>query len=469
MEAVSIKATSNILEINTNDALTITNLEGKEETYKVTGITHYYHDKSEQGSKILKKEPALYSMYSNELHLIPNTMPYAMKVKEPPKAQGITTGVVIGNSDDIESERNTIVVDEYGRVRVQFASSVIQGRYDEETFNNDNKYTHSCFLRYASPVSSNHSGFIAVPRVGDEVIISFIDGEPDRPVITGCLYNRENPALIQDEIISNKHKTSLTSKTVGKGEQGRNELTMSNLPGKEQIYLKAEKDYEELVQHDYSQTILNNKTSSVKGSHTENILQAHIQNIAGLKDVNVGGEYLTVVALSKDTAVGLSNTLNVGAENTLRVAGDNKELINGDFELKIGKNKNEQVTGNIILNSEGYKHEQIEQGIHIGSNDDIKLTCLEEISLHSNSMSLISDSSLSISSKDHITINGVSHDCSISETYKIFSPEYNIQANKSMVFEVGGALFSIEKDKVIIKLDKVEFEFSDSGLKINNY
>ena len=169
-----------------------------------------------------------------------------------------------------------------------------QGRYDEETFNNDNKYTHSCFLRYASPISSNHSGFIAVPRVGDEVIISFIDGEPDRPVITGCLYNRENPALIQNEIISNKHKTSLTSKTVGKGEQGRNELTMSNLPGKEQIYLKAEKDYEELVQHDYSQTILNNKTSSVTGSHTENILQAHIQNIAGLKDVNVGGEYLTV-------------------------------------------------------------------------------------------------------------------------------------------------------------------------------
>ena len=55
--------------------------------------------------------------------------------------------------------------------------------------------------------------------------------------------------------------TLLTSKTVGKGEQGRNELTMSNLPGKEQIYLKAEKDYDELVQHDYSQTILNNKTS----------------------------------------------------------------------------------------------------------------------------------------------------------------------------------------------------------------
>ena len=82
-----------------------------------------------------------------------------------------------------------------------------QGRYDEETFNNDNKYTHSCYLRYASPVSR------------------------------------------------------LTSKTVGKDEQGRNELTMSNMPGREQVYLKAEKDYDELVQHDYNQTILNNKTS----------------------------------------------------------------------------------------------------------------------------------------------------------------------------------------------------------------
>ena len=85
--------------------------------------------------------------------------------------------------------------------------------YYEETFNNDNKYTHSCFLRYASPVSSNHSGFIAVPRVGDEVVISFIDGDPDKPIITGSLYNQENPSLIQSEIVTNKHKTSLTSKT----------------------------------------------------------------------------------------------------------------------------------------------------------------------------------------------------------------------------------------------------------------
>lgn len=236
VEAVKIKAKSNILDLNTNDVITITNIEGRELTYKITGIIHYYHDKSEQGGRVLESEPSLYSMYSNELSLIPNSMPYAMKVIDKPRAIGITTGVVIGNSEDIESERNSIVVDSYGRVRVQFASSVIQGRYDEEVFSGKYLFTHSCYLRYSSPIASNHSGFISVPRVGDEVVVSFIDGDADKPIIIGSLYNQESPSLIQNEIIGNKHKTSLSSRTVGVNESGRNELTMSNLPNREDIF-----------------------------------------------------------------------------------------------------------------------------------------------------------------------------------------------------------------------------------------
>ena len=460
VEAVKIKATSNILDINTNDALTITNIEGKDETYKVIGIEHYYQDKSEQGGRILEREPALYSMYSNSLHLIPNTMPYAMPVIDKPRALGITTGVVIGNSEDIESERNTIVVDEYGRVRVQFASSVVQGRYDEETFNNDNKYTHSCFLRYASPISSNHSGFIAVPRVGDEVIISFIDGDPDKPIITGSLYNQENPSLIQSDIKSNKHKTSLTSKTVGKGEQGRNELTMSNLPGKEQIYLKAEKDYDELVQHDYSQTILNNKTSSVTGNHTENILQAHIQNIAGLKDVNVGGEYLTVVALSKDTAVGLSNTLNVGASNKVRVAENSSESVGGNKQIEIGGELKETIQKDKTLNIYGESKTVIKGSLVEQINKDVTFTTEGEYSLTVNknlstivkeTVSLISEKSSSIESE------------SVSVTSK---SDVAVNAENSTTITVGNTLVDISPSSITMKAGGVEVLIDSKGLVV---
>ena len=382
VERTKIKAKSNILSLNVNDVLTVAGAD-EENTYRITGIVHYYHDKSEQGGRLLEQEPSLYSMYSNELYLIPNAMPYTMKYIDKPHVFGVTLGVVIGKSEDIDSERNTIVIDEYGRVRVRLSSMAVQGMYDDSPVNND-KYTHSCYLRYASPAASNNSGFIAVPRVGDEVIISYIDGDINRPVITGSLYNMSSPSLIQSDILSSKHKTSLSSKTVGSGEQGRNELTMSNLPGSEQIYLKAEKDYEELVQNNYDQTILNNKTSKVTGTHTENILQAHIQNIAGLKDVNVGGEYLTVVALSKDTAVGLSNTLNVGASNKVNVAIDSSENVGKNKEVIIGGNLEESITLDKTVNIDGESKTVIKGSLVEQVNKDTTLTTEGEYSLTVN-------------------------------------------------------------------------------------
>ena len=460
VEAVKIKAASNILDINTNDALTITNIEGKDETYKVIGIEHYYQDKSEQGGRILEREPALYSMYSNSLHLIPNTMPYAMPVIDKPRALGITTGVVIGNSEDIESERNTIVVDEYGRVRVQFASSVVQGRYDEEVFSGKYSYTHSCYLRYASPVSSNHSGFIAVPRVGDEVVISFIDGDPDKPIITGSLYNQENPSLIQSDIKSNKHKTSLTSKTVGKDEQGRNELTMSNMPGREQVYLKAEKDYEELVQHDYNQTILNNKTSSVTGTHNENILQAHIQNIAGLKDVNVGGEYLTVVALSKDTAVGLSNTLNVGASNKVRVAENSSESVGGNKQIEIGGELKETIQKDKTLNIDGESKTIIKGSLVEQVNKDTTLITEGEYSLTVNkNLSTIVKETVSLISEKSSSIE--------SESVSVISKsDVAVNAENSTTITVGDTAVTLSTSNIIMKAGGVEVLIDSNGLVV---
>ena len=469
IESLNIKARSNILELNTNDVITITNIEGRESSYKIIGIVHYYHDKSEQGGRILEHEPSLYSMYSNELSLIPNTMPYAMKVIEKPRALGITTGVVTGNSEDINSERNSIVVDDYGRVRVQFASNVVQGRYDEEVFSGKYLFTHSCYLRYTSPAASSHSGFISVPRVGDEVVVSFIDGDPDRPIITGSLYNHETPSLIQNEILVNKHKTSLSSKTVGLNERGRNELTMSNLPNSEEIYLKAERDYKELVQNDYEQSILNNKTSKVSGIHNESILQSHIQNIAGLKDVNVGGEYLTVVALSKDTAVGLSNTLNVGAENTLRVAGDSKEFISGDKIVEIEGDIKESylsdciktVSRNVEETVQGSIDQTCKGGINISSKNHYDVTCEHDMDLYSKQ-------NVTITSDEHTSLVSDSMNMEINTSCDIAAQEFNINTHSSFIINIGDdASITSDGSSMTFKISEVELLLDSEGLTLN--
>lgn len=458
VERTKIKAKSNILSLNVNDVLTVAGAD-EENTYRITGIVHYYHDKSEQGGRLLEQEPSLYSMYSNELYLIPNTMPYTMKYIDKPHVFGVTLGVVIGKSEDIDSERNTIVIDEYGRVRVRLSSMAVQGMYDDSPVNND-KYTHSCYLRYASPAASNNSGFIAVPRVGDEVIISYIDGDINRPVITGSLYNMSSPSLIQSDILSSKHKTSLSSKTVGSGEQGINELTMSNLPGSEQIYLKAEKDYEELVQNNYDQTILNNKTSKVTGTHTESILQAHIQNIAGLKDVNVGGEYLTVVALSKDTAVGLSNTLNVGASNKVNVAIDSSENVGKNKEVIIGGNLEESITLDKTVNIDGESKTVIKGSLVEQVNKDTTLTTEGEYSLTVNkSITSTAKESINLSCEKEMIVENDS----FSMTTK---SDISLTADNSALITVGDAEVSIKSDKVIIKVGSVELSLSSSGVEV---
>ena len=288
-------------------------------------------------------------------------------------------------------------------------------------------------------------------------------------LITGSLYNQENPSLIQSDIKSNKHKTLLTSKTVGKGEQGRNELTMSNMPGREQVYLKAEKDYEELVQHDYNQTILNNKTSSVTGSHTENILQAHIQNIAGLKDVNVGGEYLTVVALSKDTAVGLSNTLNVGAENTLRVAGDNNEFINGDkivevegdTVINIYSDKKELIGGNVLHEIKGSYNLISDSGIVVFSDNNFNLTSDYDFEIYSNN-------NTTINSKGHLSLKSNTSDIQFDGQVDIISEDsILIHCSKSFSINVNNDMQAqVSSDGFSFKVNEVELSITSDGVKI---
>ncbi|EAH6010099.1 VgrG protein, partial [Campylobacter jejuni] len=155
------------------------------------------------------------------------------------------------------------------------------------------------------------------------MIISFLDDDIDKPYVSGSLYNGANPSLVN--LPFNDHQTSLSSKTIGVNEEGYNELTLSNIKDKEQIYLKAQKDYDELVQHNFTQRILNDKDSIVDGIYNERIKKVHTQTIDLAKNVNVGGEYLTNVGLSKDTIVGLSNTLNVGVDNKVRVAKNSHE------------------------------------------------------------------------------------------------------------------------------------------------
>ncbi|MWV71348.1 hypothetical protein DCO59_02995 [Helicobacter saguini] len=429
-----------------------------------------------------------------------------------------TQGIVIGElaskarnvqeeNEYIQQEANTIYTDKYNRIKVRLHSFIAQEIMDKkkldsnnitinnttthntniESNNNTNiesnttnntdisqadsidsiksniesknieSISYSPFIRVASPIASQNSGFISLPRVSDEVIISYFDNDIDKPYISGSLYNTLNPSLI-----NNNNQTSLSSKTIGNNEVGINELTLTNTKNNEQIYLHAQKDYKEIIESNFNQVIKQDKDSVVKGSYTESITKYHKQEILGLKDVRIGAEYLTNVALSKDTIVGGSNTLNVGMDNKLRVANNSSEYVGENKEIEINGNLIESINKDKVENIKENKSEVVHGSYFINAKTDIKVLAQEEISLNSsNNIFINAKDAMSFISNNHLTIKAKSKDCQVKE-------KYYINADSQINMQVGNSIFTINDGSITIKIDDTEYEFSKEGLRLKN-
>ncbi|WP_300900647.1 phage baseplate assembly protein V [uncultured Helicobacter sp.] len=406
--------------------------------------------------------------YVNTLTLLPLPFSYTPSLKSKPKAPNSTLGVVIGEDEDIESKKNTIYTDEYGRVKVRINLYAAQEDIDEK----QGIYHYTPFLRVASPIASNHSGFYHTPRVGDEVLISYLNNDIDMPIIIGSLYNPSNPALPSLPLAS--HQTSLSARTLNNSsalqaentnshhnliESGFNEITLSNLKEQEHIYLQAQRDYEELIKHNFTQTIHNNKESQVEGTYNERIKKIHTQTIDLAKIVSIGGEYNTNVALSKDTIVGLSHTLNVGASNKLRVAKKSSEYVGEDKEVEIGGNvkeeiegdKHQKIKGEVQTHIEGSLTKNVEKEMFINVYENYSTNVKENLSTNAKSMQDNIEEQYSLQA-DNATLE-LKSDCAI-------------QAGNTIIHQVGDTSITAKGDCVIIKAGGVEVVIDSKGLVV---
>ncbi|MCW1353412.1 contractile injection system protein, VgrG/Pvc8 family [Campylobacter jejuni] len=436
------------------------------------------------------KDLNLSKSYSNTLTLLKKNIIFTPSFKAKPKAPHNTQGIVIGESKDIESERNTIYTDEYGRVKVRInlyanqeeldnnlLSANIKTNTHENTNNTDSKdntnftnssnhlssnayksYHHTPFLRVATSIASNHSGFFHTPRVGDEVIVSFLDDDIDKPYVSSSLYNGTNPSLVN--LPFNDHQTSLSSKTIGVNEEGYNELTLSNIKDKEQIYLKAQKDYDELVQHNFTQRILNDKDSKVDGIYNERIKKVHTQTIDLAKNVNVGGEYLTNVGLSKDTIVGLSNTLNVGVDNKVRVAKNSHEFVGENKDIEIGANQNTIIHKDEIRNVKGNKKEVVEGHYDINISDKMQVLSEKE-------MDYKSKDNILFTSNESIGFESDKNTSMVADNITTYAKTiHELKADSEATIQVGETIINAKPDCVIIKAGGVEVIIDSNGLVV---
>jgi type VI secretion system secreted protein VgrG len=194
-------------------------------------------------------------VFQNRFEAIPLTVPFCpLRRARKPVLAGSQTAVVVGASG------SEIYCDKYGRVKVQFFWDRV-GDKDEKS---------SCWVRVSQIWAGKQWGWMTIPRVGQEVVVDFLEGDPDRPLIVGRVYNGDQmpPYALPDNSTQSGIKTRSSS---GGGSSNYNEIRFEDKMGSEVITVHAEKDMTTEVENDDTQTVDHDRTITVKGKHTETI------------------------------------------------------------------------------------------------------------------------------------------------------------------------------------------------------
>ena len=193
--------------------------------------------------------------YDNEFKCIDASVTFKQPCRTPkPVVHGLQTALVIDETESGQTEE--IWPDKFGRVRVRFP-------WDRE-----GKY--ACWLRVVQPWAGKSWGQLWLPRTGDEVAVSFLEGDPDCPIVVGSVYNSNNLPIFT--LPDNKTQSGiLTHSSKNGGGSNFNMLRFEDKKGSEEIFIQAEKDWNSLIKHDETRTIKNDRTTTVHGNESRTV------------------------------------------------------------------------------------------------------------------------------------------------------------------------------------------------------
>jgi len=226
-------------------------------------------------------------------------------------------------------------MDKYGRVNVQFWWDRLRKANTPD----------NTWLRVAQSWAGKGWGTYYWPRINDEVLIGFIEGDPDQPIVVGSVYNGVNMPKYDP---AGQYTLSgiLTRSSKGGGAANANELRFEDLAGSEQIFMNAEKDYDLHVEHDWHTmvgneqhiTITSNRFDQVGGDSHLLIKGKHLEEIDGENDLNVQGNQIVSVGGNRDHAVSGNLKESIGGNSNIGVSSNLNEQVGSNYSLTVGQN-----------------------------------------------------------------------------------------------------------------------------------
>jgi type VI secretion system secreted protein VgrG len=344
-------------------------------------------------------------LYSNHFSCIDSQTPFRpARLTPKPIVQGTQTAIVVGPSGE------EIYTDEHAQVKVQFHWDRY-GKFDENS---------SCWIRVSQLWAGKNWGGIHIPRIGQEVIVDFLEGDPDRPIIVGRVYNGEQ--VPPYGLPANKTQSGIKSRS-SKGGSGANfnEIRMEDKKGKEQVYIHAEKNQDNIVEndettfvgHDRTEKVGNDETISIGHDRTEDVGNHETikigvnrtESVGKNEKITIGNNRSELVVKNETIKIGVNRTESVGNNEKISIGINRSESVGKDEKISIGNNRTESVA----------KDEKISIGKNrtesVGENETIKIGKNKKLNIADNcTESIGKDQSITIGKKltidvgDQITI-----------------------------------------------------------------
>jgi type VI secretion system secreted protein VgrG len=384
-----------------------------------------------------------------------------------PFVQGPQTAAVVGPGGD------EIYTDNYGRVKVQFFWDR-QGKRDENS---------SCWMRVSQPWAGKGWGAVAIPRIGQEVIVDFLEGDPDRPIITGRVYNAEQ--MPPYELPANMTQTGIKSRSSKGGSAANcNEFRFEDKKGAEQVLLHAEKDQSIEVEHDETHWVGHDRKKNVDNDETTVVKHDRTETVGNNENISIGvnrtetvgaNESITVVA-NRTKSVGASETVSVKLQRTHTVGVNETITVGGAQEVTVGAFQAVTVGAYQAVTIGAYHTETVgaDQTVTVGGNQTVGISGTQSTNVGSDqslavgggqTVTVANDASEAITGAQTCSVgkgrtSSVGEDDSLSVTKNLV-----ISAGESVTITTGDASISMKKDGTIVIKGK-DITIDGSG-KIN--
>ncbi|MBN3117402.1 type VI secretion system tip protein VgrG [Pectobacterium brasiliense] len=289
--------------------------------WQLVAITH----SGQQPQALEEESGGEPTTYSNSFEVVKTSTTWRADLPYKPMVDGPQIATVVGPAGE------EIYCDQYGRVKLQFP-------WDRYGASDDQS---SCWVRVSQGWAGGQYGLIAIPRIGHEVIVSFLEGDPDQPIVTGRTFHATNPSPYP--LPANKTRTTLRT-TTHKG-AGFNELRFEDQAGQEEVFIHAQKDMNTVV--------LNNRSTGVGVDHAENVGRDQISvigrhqilNVVENQGTEIQGAQKVIIGAGRETEVTMNEKLTVTGNITITSTGGNIELTTGAGSLTIYQNGNIDIKG----------------------------------------------------------------------------------------------------------------------------